>query len=66
MKLDILKQFKKKRTKEIELQGNDLIFQEITNTWFKKSLEFNYSYHFDWLSRPIIQYPQDLVVMHVS
>ena len=63
MKLDILKQFKKNRTKEIELQGNDLVFQEITNKWFKKSLEFNYSYHFDWLSRPIIQYPQDLVVM---
>jgi cephalosporin hydroxylase len=26
-----------------------------------ESAEFKYSYNFDWLSRPIIQYPQDIV-----
>ena len=27
------------------------------------SLEDNYSYNFEWLGRPIIQYPQDIVAM---
>jgi len=27
------------------------------------SLEYKYSYNFTWLSRPIIQYPQDIVAM---
>ena len=25
------------------------------------SIKTNYSYHFEWLGRPIIQYPQDIV-----
>ena len=31
--------------------------------FIKASLEDKYSYHFSWLSRPIIQYPQDIVAM---
>lgn len=26
-----------------------------------ESIKTNYSYHFEWLGRPVIQYPQDLV-----
>ena len=31
--------------------------------WMKKSIEQRYSYRFEWLGRPIIQYPQDIVAM---
>ena len=31
--------------------------------WFIKSLKYEYSYHFSWLGRPIIQYPQDIIAM---
>ena len=31
--------------------------------FIKSSLEDKYSYNFSWLSRPIIQYPQDMVAM---
>lgn len=30
---------------------------------FLKTFEYSYSYNFSWLGRPIIQYPQDMVVI---
>jgi cephalosporin hydroxylase len=34
---------------------------ETTKQFFTESVECQYSYNFEWLSRPIIQYPQDIV-----
>jgi cephalosporin hydroxylase len=34
---------------------------EHTQAWFDAANAYEYSYHFSWLSRPIIQYPQDIV-----
>jgi len=39
--------------------SNTLI--EATKQFFLESAEFQYSYNFEWLSRPIIQYPSDIV-----
>ena len=33
------------------------------NTFFNRLCNYKYSYHFDWLGRPIIQFPQDMVAM---
>ena len=33
------------------------------NNFMNESMKFKYSYKFDWLSRPIIQYPQDIIAM---
>ena len=33
------------------------------NRLLVKSFEYNYSYNFTWLGRPIIQFPQDIVAM---
>jgi cephalosporin hydroxylase len=30
---------------------------------FNKACEYKYSYNFDWMGRPIIQFPQDMVAM---
>jgi cephalosporin hydroxylase len=35
--------------------------KKIANTFMSESVTSNYSYNFEWLSRPIIQYPQDIV-----
>ncbi|OUU51923.1 MAG: cephalosporin hydroxylase [Pelagibacteraceae bacterium TMED65] len=35
--------------------------KELANQFFIESVKSNYSYNFKWLSRPIIQYPQDVV-----
>lgn len=34
---------------------------KIASSFLTESVETNYSYNFKWLSRPIIQYPQDIV-----
>lgn len=33
----------------------------LAKDFFRESVKSNYSYNFEWLSRPIIQYPQDIV-----
>ena len=33
----------------------------LANEFLSESVKSNYSYNFEWLSRPIIQYPQDIV-----
>lgn len=47
--------------KEIGEQGNSDALRSITRQWMDASIKTNYSYHFEWLGRPIIQYPQDIV-----
>lgn len=33
----------------------------LASEFLSESVKSNYSYNFEWLSRPIIQYPQDIV-----
>lgn len=42
--------------------GNDN-FKELSGKWFSESCRQKYSYRFNWMGRPIIQYPQDIVMM---
>ena len=53
----------KKCFSEISKQSKDKNFIKLTDEWFSKSVEHNYSYHFDWLGRPVIQHPQDLILI---
>ncbi|MEC9000230.1 MAG: cephalosporin hydroxylase family protein [Actinomycetota bacterium] len=48
---------------EVEAQGSDEDFEAVTREWFDRSIHSRYSYHFEWLGRPVIQYPQDVVAM---
>ena len=48
---------------EVEKQGHDFILKSLTADWFIKANSHKYSYHFKWLGRPIIQYPQDMAAM---
>jgi cephalosporin hydroxylase len=48
---------------EINKQGADSKLKELTMDWFNMANQHKYSYHFQWLSRPIIQYPQDIVAV---
>lgn len=41
----------------------DKSFIELTRRWFEVANSYEYSYHHSWLSRPIIQYPQDIIAM---
>tara|TARA_Y100000022_G_C13123813_1_gene317062 strand:- start:39 stop:770 length:732 start_codon:yes stop_codon:yes gene_type:complete len=38
-------------------------FTKISNEWIKNAQSYNYSHHFHFLGRPIIQYPQDIIAI---
>ena len=54
--------FNKEKEINISKQGN-LEYKKLGIDFIDKTLESKYSYNFNWLGIPIIQYPQDLVAM---
>jgi cephalosporin hydroxylase len=55
--------FKDECVKEIDRQGEDKTLLKKSQDFFVAANSQKYSYHFEWLGRPIIQYPQDIVAM---
>lgn len=58
-----LAEFARLRAKHIETLGADQTLRETTRSWFEAASKHRYSYHFDWMGIPIIQFPQDLVAL---
>ena len=56
-------QFKQEGRAEIAAQGADQDLAKASLDWINKANARRYSYHFEWMGRPIIQYPQDIVAM---
>jgi len=56
-------EFKKRNTKKIDSMNKNNDLKEISKRWFLESVKYEYSYHFSWLGRPIIQYPQDIIAL---
>lgn len=56
-------QLKKECASEVSALRDDAVLQQTTQQWMHRAQRGRYSYHFEWLGRPIIQYPQDLVAM---
>ena len=44
----------------MDIKHSDLL-KKISSDFMEESVSTQYSYNFEWLSRPIIQYPQDIV-----
>jgi len=55
--------FKKECDNEIMMQGLDRALISESLKWIINANQKKYSYHFEQLGRPIIQYPQDMVAM---
>ena len=55
--------FKREGVEEIAAQGSDELLVRSTQDWMNRANANKYSYHFEWLGRPIIQYPQDIIAM---
>lgn len=51
------------KSKNIQSMTNDKKLHDLTSSWFQRTLLHNYSYNFSYMGRPIIQYPQDMVLM---
>lgn len=56
-------EFKRECADEIIAQGSNALLTTATQTWINLANKEKYSYHFEWLGRPIIQYPQDITAM---
>ena len=55
--------FKSECSAEIATQGADASLAQATRDWMDQANARKYSYHFEWMGRPIIQYPQDVFAM---
>lgn len=56
-------QFRYECVEEVAIQGSDEQLGVLTGSWMARANARKYSYHFEWLGRPIIQYPQDILAM---
>jgi cephalosporin hydroxylase len=55
--------FDEKNRSCIAAMGKDESLRHVSREWFQATYPYDYSYHFTWLGRPIIQYPQDIVAV---
>ena len=53
--------FEIERKERILRNKFDLSYQETSANWVELAMRNKYVYNFDWLGRPIIQFPQDMV-----
>lgn len=58
-----VEQFERECAEEVAAQGADAALVKASRAWVNQANARKYSYHFEWLGRPIIQYPQDMVAM---
>jgi len=59
--MDPYSKFKQEAFKEIEEMSQDEKLREFAQQWRLAVRKYKYPYHFEWLGRPIIQYPQDMI-----
>lgn len=59
--MSIHENFRQNNLEEIYRMQNNSEFKEVTFKWLELATRFNYPYHFEWMGRPIIQYPTDIV-----
>lgn len=57
------KKFKREGQDEVLALGADPDLLNATSSWMDKANRHKYSYHYEWMGRPIIQYPQDVIAM---
>jgi cephalosporin hydroxylase len=53
--------FKREGDVEIHMLGSDTELVDASRSWMSRANRARYTYHFEWMGRPIIQYPQDIV-----
>lgn len=61
--MDPVDKFAEEREKRVEGYATDATFGQLSQQWLRESMERKYVYNFEWLGRPIIQYPQDMVAV---
>lgn len=60
---DPVQDFQDERRARIQGDAADALFQAASRDWLEASMRRKYVSDFDWMGRPIIQYPQDMVAL---
>lgn len=55
--------FAQERRDRVKSYADDDMLNSIAHEWIFHSMKEKYLYNFDWLGRPIIQYPEDMVAV---
>jgi cephalosporin hydroxylase len=63
MKPHPIAQFENERHDRILSYQQDKPWRQLSQDWLQASMERKYVYNFEWLGRPIIQYPQDIMAV---
>ena len=58
-----MNEFDERNKQVVSAMKRDKRLGDLSREWFYESSKFEYSYHFKWLGRPVIQFPQDIVAM---
>ena len=56
-------QFAQERLQRLDEYSEDARLKSLAHDWVFHSMQQKYLYNFDWLGRPIIQYPEDMVAI---
>jgi len=57
------RRFDEETRDQVRQAGADEALRALSLRWMIDSAKYKYSYHFRWLGRPIIQFPQDMVAL---
>jgi len=60
---DPIEQFEAEKRENIARQGGDAALVQASRDWMIQTARYKYTYNFTWMGRPILQFPQDLVVL---
>ena len=58
-----IEQFQAERAARIDGFGENVALQSQSRDWLQSTMAAGYVYNFEWMGRPIIQYPQDMIAM---
>ena len=56
-------QFAAECESEIAKQGSSKELKQLSRSWMDEATRTKYSYHFEWMGLPVIQYPQDILAL---
>jgi cephalosporin hydroxylase len=61
--MDPIEQFEREKRERVDSNAKNEALSDSADNFLLESIRHSYSYNFEWLSRPIIQYPQDILAV---
>jgi perosamine synthetase len=61
--MDVRTQFEIEKSENIRRQSTDAALVHATRDWMIQTAPYKYTYNFTWAGLPVIQFPQDLLVL---